>query len=454
MMDIALKLIDESEVRLKGSRIPATQRFRFQSSNGDTYLEIEVLGGKASILSRHPDVADSEEELSQKIEEWLVDENPDKQFGTDDTETDVVDLENPYDPDKIRVDTKPFSLRQVYDMIKAGDIDLTPDFQRNLVWDNTRKSRLIESILLRIPLPMFYFAQDDEGRISVVDGLQRLSTIREFMDNEFKLRNLEYLDANCSGKLYRSSDRTKSIDAKYFRWFNMTQITVHVIDPSSPFKLKYDIFKRINTGGQPLNSQEIRNCLASAALRRLLRELAASEVFKDATGWSVKDVRMDAQELVLRFILFHKKYRDDTTLANYSGNIETELNNLTEELSKDKREAYGSYRQVFENAMKNAFYLFGDYSFRKCRVEHLAPNSKRQLINRALFVSWSVLLSAHSHEQVVSQNAAGCLARPLAERIDSDPEFFNFLTYSTNSRTNVQASFEAAEEIIRHNLVH
>jgi hypothetical protein len=95
---------------------------------------------------------------------------------------------------------------------------------------------------------------------------------------------------NVGGKYYSSKNKDKSengkpaIDAKYFRWLNMTNITVNVIDPSSPFKLKYDIFRRINTGGQPLNAQEIRNCLASRPLRNALREMANLPIFKEATG--------------------------------------------------------------------------------------------------------------------------------------------------------------------------
>ena len=189
----------------------------------------------------------------------MVEVNPNDEYGTEDSEIDDVLEDNPYDPDKIRVDTKPFSLRQIFDMIESGDIDLTPDFQRNLVWDHARKSQLIESILLRIPLPIFYFAQDEEGKIIVVDGLQRLNTIREFMKNQLKLKNLEYLEEKCGGKYYSKDEKDSGkipIDAKYYRWFNMTQIIVNVIDPSSPFKLKYDIFRRINTGGQPLNSRK------------------------------------------------------------------------------------------------------------------------------------------------------------------------------------------------------
>ncbi|WP_050022267.1 DUF262 domain-containing protein [Chryseobacterium sp. P1-3] len=309
-------------------------------------------------------------------------------------------------------------------MITFGDINLTPDFQRNLVWDNQRKSRLIESILMRIPLPMFYFAQDDEGRISVVDGLQRLSTIKQFMDNEFHLRKLEYLGDKCNGKIYTDDNPEKAIDAKYYRWFNMTQITVNVIDPSSPFKLKYDIFRRINTGGQPLNAQEIRNCLSSDELRTTLRKMVNLQSFKEATGYSIKDVRMEAQELALRFILFHRKFEMDPALNNYNGSIESELNTLTEILSKDKKFTYSHYINLFDNAMQNAHHLFGRYSFRKCKIDHISEGAYRQLINKALFVSWAVLLSSIDTNKLKKQVDFESLALPLAEKVTNDQQLF------------------------------
>ena len=99
----------------------------------------------------------------------------------------------PYDPELIDVRDSPMSVFQAYTMINDNDINLSPDFQRNIVWDSKRKSRLIESILLRIPIPVFYFSQGKNGRLSVVDGLQRLTAIKSFMDNSLKLSELEYL---------------------------------------------------------------------------------------------------------------------------------------------------------------------------------------------------------------------------------------------------------------------
>lgn len=457
-MDISIKVSEDEEMilRLKIDETNASEgiiNFDLDSvSDGKNLLKLQLENDKLSVLSKDIDFEEDIDQLKELIEEFLVMSNPNQQFGAEDTEVDEEDDDTPYDPDKIRVDTKTFSLHQIYDMISRGDINLTPDFQRNLVWDNQRKSRLVESILMRIPLPMFYFAQDDEGRISVVDGLQRLSTIRDFMDNKLKLRNLEYLGDKCDGKIYTHHDPSKAIDAKYFRWFNMTQIVVNVIDPSSPFKLKYDIFRRINTGGQPLNAQEIRNCLSSDELRVALREMTNLESFKEATGYSIKDVRMEAQELALRFIMFHRKYKADNTLNNYNGSIESELNNLTETLSKDKNFDYSYYTSLFDNAMRNAHYLFGRYSFRKCKVEHINTNANRQLINRALFVSWGVLLSEFDNGQIERMNTFESLALPMAQKVTNENELFLYLSYSTNSKANVQAAFEAASQIINDNL--
>jgi len=460
-MEINVKLKSGEDKLLKSLHsIDKPEEINFyyfvDAKDGDrVYLKLELIENQFIVELKDEEIDEDEEILKSKLEELLLQLNPiEASLGTEQTELEDEMEDTPYDPEKIRVDTKQLSIRQVYDMMNVDDIDLTPDFQRNLVWNELRQSRLIESILLRIPLPIFYFAQDDDGKISVVDGLQRLSTIRRFMDNEFRLNNLEYLQEKCGGRYYSSrnndgSDNGKqAIDAKYFRWVNMTQITVNVIDPSSPFKLKYDIFRRINTGGQPLNSQEIRNCLASKALRKALREMAQLDSFKYATGYSVKDVRMEAQELSLRFILFHKKYLADSSLGNYSGNIDSELNALTEELSKDKTADYSDYVSLFDNAMKNAYYLFGEYSFRKSLEHHLEPGARRQLINKALFVSWSVLLSQFDFEKISSKTIRESLAFPLASRITNDEELFQKLTWGTNAKLNHQIAFKAAEEII------
>lgn len=453
-MDISLRLANNQEINLKPIRFSnkpeESNIYSLVPLDEDTvYMRLKLDDNKLSIIDKDNRIVESEEILTYKLDELFLELIESIQSGTEDNEGEITD-ENPYDPELIRVDTKNFSLRQIYDMINNNDIDLSPDFQRNFVWDSKRKSRLIESILLRIPLPMFYFSQDIDGKITVVDGLQRLSTIRDFMNNELKLKNLEYL--NCEGKYYKTKIESESLEPKYFRWFNMTQIVVNIIDPQSPTKVKYDIFRRINTGGKPLNSQEIRNCLSSINLRNILRSMYTMESYKKATLGSIRELRMESQEIALRFIYFLRLYDADPSLENYNGKIETGLDNLVDILNNLKLSEIEKYVVSYDNAMKNAEYLFGKYAFRKCRLEHLQPDAKTQLINKALLVSWSVLLSKYDPKFIKDNLKQGSLALPLSEKISKDNDLFMFLTYSTNAKTNIQAAFKAAEEIINQNL--
>jgi hypothetical protein len=450
-MDLSLLLEDSQEISVSLGLVKESddsREYALVDHQNHQYLRFLLKGGQVNILYRDNSVAEEEAELNAKLDELAVQIFESLQSGVEESETETAE-ENPYNPEAIRVEAKTFSLRQIYDMIKEGDIDLSPDFQRRFVWDTRRKSRLIESILLRIPLPMFYFSQDEDGRISVVDGVQRLTSIRDFMENEFKLRDLEYLK-NCEGRYYATEELRDLavIDAKYFRYFNMTQITVNVIDPSSPAKVKYDIFRRINTGGKPLNAQEIRNCLASEKLRELLREMTSLPAFLAATGGSVKDVRMEAQELALRFILFLRLYESDPTLENYSGKVENELDSLVDDLNAELKSGEVDYLKAFENAMLNASYLFDSYAFRKIKAEHIRDGARKQLINKALFVSWSVLLARFEPSIVSRRVDQGCFAEILAKRITNDTDLFLFLTYSTNAKANIQHAFRAASNMI------
>jgi len=450
-MEFSIELSSKEEIRVKLVKERGEDdKFSLTSVNGaQEYLQLEFNESESQfiVISKENEVAESENKLQEKLDSLALEYVEMLQSGSEDTELEFIESEikHPYDAEKIRVDTKNFSLRQIFDMIKQGDIDLSPDFQRHFVWDSLRQSRLIESILLRIPLPMFYFAQDDEGRITVVDGLQRLSTIYNFMQDKFKLKGLEYLDNN-NDKLF------SSLDPKYARWFNMTQIFVNVIDPQSPTRVKYDIFRRINTGGRPLNSQEIRNSFASRSLRQRLIEMANSEEFKNATGWSVKDTRMEAQEFALRFMAFSEYYSKDKELKNYSGSMNQALDKYTDDFSKYNDEQLNEFVIKFKNAMLNAKHLFGKHSFRKTLLNHLAPNQRRQLVNKALFVSWAVLLSEYDHDILKTKNEIYSFQVPLAEKITNDNEFFKAISWGTNGRWNLKVAFTKAQDIITEHL--
>jgi hypothetical protein len=145
----------------------------------------------------------------------------------------------PWDPKHIRITTKNFTIREIFTQIEDGDLDLAPDFQRSFVWKDSQQIRLIESVLLGIPLPAFYFNQDALGAHQVIDGVQRLTTVKLFMSDKLALdvHHLEYLTA-LQGLRY------STLDPATRRRFAGTQIVAHIIEPQTPDEVKYDIFNR------------------------------------------------------------------------------------------------------------------------------------------------------------------------------------------------------------------
>lgn len=449
---IELNILDGTSIFVDAFKLD-NNHFEFKDNENIIWLKGYIENNIFIITDRKTDLNEDDVVLSSKLDKLVLDLIESEQSGTENTESALPEEHSPFNPEEIKVHAKSFSLRLISDMIDDRDIDLSPDFQRNFVWNSAQKSRLIESILLRIPLPMFYFSEDDEGRITIVDGLQRLTTIKEFMDNKFSLRNLEYLEDSCGGKYYKNEEGKTGLDPKYFRWFNQTQFSVNVIDPSSPPKVKYDIFRRINTGGKPLNNQEIRNCLATNSLRDVLKAMVELPEFKSATDKSIKPTRMDDQEIALRFILFDRFMENNGNIDEYNGYMDTSLDDLTEELSKKNYDELSNYALLFSNSMQNSEYLFGrKYAFRKVRPFDLAPTANKQLINKALFVSWSVLLSRYDHNQIRSLNPEKALLEPLAQNIFEDRDFLNFLSYGTNGRNNLLYVFDKVQEIIEENL--
>jgi len=356
--------------------------------------------------------------------------------GQDDLEAEVpadsdsqAGLAEPYDPTLIRVEPKMYSLRNILDMIDEGEIDLAPDFQRLKVWSPGQKSRLIESVLLRIPLPAFYFASDTEGKLQVVDGVQRLSTIYEFVRgaNSFPLVKLEYLTKEVGGL---SFDKLKN--SVWAKRINGTQIVANVIDPQTPVPVKFDIFKRINTGGTPLNSQEIRHCMSKSPSREILKRLANTAEFNQATGYSLSNnVRMADREMVLRVLAFSMFGVD--YYYRMSG-LDQFLNEATAVLDREPDSFLQAYAGHFTRAMKTAYEIFGEHAFRKWPLYE----SKKFPINRAIFETVATTLLVTNPQNLKSSREIMDAYRLLCT---TDYDFIAHVTQSTASAISVAGRF-------------
>ncbi|MEO5369690.1 MAG: DUF262 domain-containing protein [Magnetococcus sp. DMHC-1] len=357
---------------------------------------------------------------------------------SEDQDSSDRDISRPYDPRKIRVDSKPYSIAQVIELIGDGDLDIAPDFQRRRVWKNDQKSLLIESILLRIPLPVFYFAADEDGRMQVVDGVQRLSTIQGFMHNEFSLSKLEYLQKDLLDKKYENI-----VNTIWSRRFLQTAIIVYVIDPQTPDDVKFDIFRRLNTGGTPLNSQEIRHCISKKRTRDFLGKLSGMDEFHKVVGDKIKNhVRMVDLELALRYCAF--KLLGD--LDKYS-----EMDGMDDFLTKTVRKLddpivvsdkqLDSLEAGFKCAMDNAWVLFREHSFRKWRrnEDRIYP------VNRSLFDVWSVSLSEMSIE-FISIHREKIVKK--FQKLIGDDKFLDAITSGTSKPAMVKFRFNAIKDLL------
>lgn len=360
------------------------------------------------------------------------------------------DILSPYDPNSIKVSQGRFSLREIYEMIVGDELDepildLSPDFQRGFVWDSTRKSRLIESILLKIPLPVFYLARDMEGKYQVVDGVQRFSVIKDFFSNGFKLRNLEYLKEECDNKYFQKTN-AESLHPRFIRGLRSYQIDCNIIEPETPHKVKLDIFKRLNTGGRSLNDQEIRNSILRKESRDFIRKLAKSKEFTTATCDGIKPKRMMDQEVVIRYIGFYFIYKTNFNLPNitYTGIMKDFLDNIVEILNNDyDKISFEMLEKDFYKAMRNAYIMFGDYAFRK--IEKNYKDNNKSMINKSLFTSFSILLSNYDYNLVQNK---GNVLKEFSEKLKEDDYLYDSITYGSNDKARIDTTFLKIEEFL------
>jgi uncharacterized protein DUF262 len=346
-------------------------------------------------------------------------------------------IQRPWNPEQIRVSTRSFSLRNILDLIDEKSLELAPDFQRGLVWRPDQKSLLVESLLLQIPLPAFYFAEDSDSAFRVVDGLQRLSTLHAFVrgaSHGFTLTGLDHLH-DLQGA------RFADLPVPFQRRINNTQLIVNVIDPSTPREVTYEIFKRINTGGTPLNAQEIRHCMSRPRSRDILKRMTHTEAFDTATGGRLKGhIRMNDREMALRFSAFWLRGLD----AYHAHPVmETFLMETTELLDDPKEvpdERVAELEAAFEQAMVNARLVFGEHAFRKWPrgAEWRSP------INRALFETWSIALAGHDADDLSRRRTD--IVRSARDRMTEDIAYLESITSSTADRRRVDYRFTAAAE--------
>lgn len=198
-----------------------------------------------------------------------------------------------------------FNIREIFNSYK-----LQPSYQRNRVWDKNRKSRLIESLIVNVPIPPVFLYETEINKFEVMDGLQRISTIVEFMNDEFELQGLEYW-YELNGFLYSRLPEVirNSINRRYL---SATIILNESSNNQNSEDMKQFIFERLNTGGMELSPQEIRNAIFSGEFNKMLIEVTEMELYSQLVKLPIKDkIRMQDRELILRFFAYKSAYKNN-----------------------------------------------------------------------------------------------------------------------------------------------
>ena len=320
--------------------------------------------------------------------------------------------------------------RTVHDALRRiarGEYIMNPDFQREFVWSEEKQSRLIESVIMRIPLPVFYLAEDNMGNMVVVDGLQRLSTFARFINDELKL--------NLPKREEIHNKRFSELPPKYQNRIEDSNLIMYAIDSKVPERARLDIFERVNNG-EPLTRQQMRNSLYMGPATRFLKQEAKSDLFISATGNSLNKDKMRDREFVNRFCAYYL-----FGVEKYNGDMDTWLAECLRQMNKMEESELERISFIFRQGLSNNYHLFRDHAFRK----YNPGQTRRSVINAALWDVMSTGLCKYEpsmvnhHSQAIQNSIYGLL---------QDEKFQNAISFGTNNTKKVKARFSMAHQAL------
>ena len=338
---------------------------------------------------------------------------------------------------KIYTDQGDPEIESLLGKYQRGRLNVQPLFQRHFVWDRKKASRLMESALLDIPLPIIYLAEENDGKENVIDGQQRLTSFFSFItgklpdDTEFKLTGLNVF-TELNGKKYSQLSEQQQDKIRYYK------IRIIKFKKESDDDLQYEIFARINSGSEPLNDQELRNCIYRGTFNELIKELSQDSDFMYLLGLSKPDKRMKDRELVLRFASFHFN-----TYLNYKAPIKLFLNHTMEKYQNIKQADEQNIRNGFKNAVLIIRSLLDTNAFKRYyRGNDKDKNGhwEKQKFNASLF---DILMYSFAREDknIVFRNLDK-IREALIDLMTNDQDFIDSIELSTSSVKAVTNRFD------------
>lgn len=342
------------------------------------------------------------------------------------------------DPDEVpirerKVVTQPYDVGvdSMLHQIDSGTIFLRPlserpEFQRRYVWNDKMASKLIESILLKVPIPPCYLSQNDDFEQDVIDGQQRIYSIYRFCKNHFKLAGLEVLSELNMLPFHDLNPKLQRQILTHIQRF------VLITNESHP-EVKFEVFERLNTNTVPLTAQELRNCVYRGALLSLLKELVLDEVWLTVLRKKEPDKRMRDEELILRFFAFYIK-----GLESYRTPQKHWLNDIAKEGRNYSQNEVNKLKTVWRTTLTNCLIWF---SYEECFRSSLSNPPKA--INRAIFDLVSQTAARTTPEVAKSSREQ---LRTQMERLLVNEEFQDLISRSVDHTKRTKRRFQMWEE--------
>jgi hypothetical protein len=358
-------------------------------------------------------------------------------------EGDVLAIEVPEGKRKIFTKSSDPEIHSLYQKWQRGKLILQADFQRQFVWDKKKASRLIESVLLSVPLPVIYLAEEPDGKEYVIDGQQRLTSFFSFLDGifpdatPFKLTGMSVFQ-ELNGKKFTEIPEEFQDKIQYYELRTIT------IKKESDSELKFEIFERLNTGSVPLNDMEIRNCVFRGPYIKLLKELSEDKDFRFLLGLTGPHKRMTDVELVLRFASFYH-----ATYLRYQYPMRRFFNEDIEKYQHISKKEANELRNAIKNSVQILNSLFGSNAFKRFyRGTENQPNGswEKKMFNASLYDVWMGVFFDKDKNRVF-----GCLdalREGLLDLMASNDEFIDAVLLSTSSTDKVRKRFDLARKVV------
>ncbi|MFJ8807636.1 DUF262 domain-containing protein [Streptomyces sp. NPDC102490] len=337
--------------------------------------------------------------------------------------------------DALVIQASDLSLETIFQMAQTGAIDVAPLFQRRERWDQRRQSALIESFLMNVPVPPVYLSEDDYGKYSVIDGKQRITAIRDFMADKFQLAQLTRFE-EING--LRFSDLPGELqNALKVRPYIRAITILRQSDRST----KYEVFHRLNSGGEPLNAQEIRNVIYRGPLNDLLMELSEASFLRRQL--KIRDNRSSAYNLmqdaesVLRYLVLLEQWRD------FSGDYRASMDSYMEANMNMAAREIDRLRQTFMRALSACEQIWGPHAFKRPE-----GNGWRDQMLAGMYDAQMVAVSSVDDKRLASLMSRSSDVVEKTRSLFDDRAFNEAVRLSTNTPSRVVYRISRVLELV------